>query len=245
MMDGGADEQQNALHCLAPRRENTIPTLRDMEGCTSSSKGLEQGAARAQGEEIENIRQPAKGERMISNFIEHAELTERALRAVRLSFQESPPPSTLEDDLRLALRLMAKGQSHVAALRQTFCWFHLRASRSIWQEWSKHGRGSEYYSQSTMHTIKKRALNRGDFLDGCITDEQLSYINKLIKEGDLMKIKCALPEGFLQTRACCVSYPMLAQMYHLRKNHGWEEWSRFFNELLSLAKFPELIKGGR
>jgi hypothetical protein len=182
---------------------------------------------------------------MISNFIEHAELTERALRAVRLSFQESPPPSTLEDDLRLALVLMSKGYSHVAALRQTFCWFHLRATRAFWQEWSKYGRGSEYYSQSTMHTIKKRALEVKDFLDCEIAPATLAELNRLIRAGDLTKIKCALPEGFLQTRACCVSYPMLAQMYEQRQNHRWIEWSRFFNELLSLAKFPELIKGGR
>jgi hypothetical protein len=177
---------------------------------------------------------------MITDFIENAEVLERAMKASRLSWS-TEHLSTPEKDAKLSAKLIKLGPDHSAALRQAPFWFHLEASRAFWQEFSKYRIGVEMYSESTMHTINRRPLCKADFC-GEIGDEQLNLLNNLIATKDTTAIKCALPESFLQRRAIMMNYQSARSICQQRWDHKWPEWRTFLVELLGLVRYPEFIR---
>ena len=179
---------------------------------------------------------------MITNYIEHRDIIERAMKAARLSWG-TEHLSTPKKDEKLSCKLLKLGPSHAAALRQAPVWFHLKASRAFWQEFSKHVAGVEYYSESTMHTFGRKEYDYGDFYKGGVSPQALEALNEFARNNDREGFKLHLPESFLQTRAVMASYPALRNMCELRIKHKWPEWPKFLEELLELVAFPQFLTG--
>lgn len=117
----------------------------------------------------------------------------------------------------------------------------IRAPRYWWAEADTYRVGTTKSSQSTMHTLKKRALTQEDFSNP-IESVYLEYINKLIKDGaDKTTIKNALPEGFMQTRLVVLNYKVLRNMYSQRKSHELIEWREFCKFIVDTLPFSHWI----
>jgi len=178
---------------------------------------------------------------MITEFYENESMTLRAMRKARLSWGNEIK-STRESDLVLMEKLVKSGDSHSASLRQAVVYFDLVATRGFWQQFSKYRVGVEMYSESTMHTLRKRTLERCDFSHNT-TQDAINAVNVLISGSACIEtIKSNLPEGFLQKRAIMASYQALRTMYIDRKNHKLGEWSIFLSEILQELAFPTLIR---
>lgn len=148
----------------------------------------------------------------------------------------------LQDRLKgVADKLAPLGNGHNKFLESIVVWLDIKASRGFWQEFDTYRVGVTKQSESTMHTIKKRPLEKKDFIDGEIDDVILERLNEIIKTGDLHKIKRNLPEGFMQRRVVCTNYKVLQNIVAQRNNHKLVEWHRFIYALKDQLQYPEFI----
>ena len=153
---------------------------------------------------------------------------------------------------RLAVKQANKDGGHNKFLEHIMTWFVIRAPRGFWQEYDTY-RLETKQSASTMHTIQRRPLTKDDFEPG--TDQRMIDIfNNILLDvtegfqftrrlsGDkLQRIKWALPEGFLQTRECRISYKTLRNMILQRRTHRLAQWQYFIEEVLQQVNNPELL----
>lgn len=142
---------------------------------------------------------------------------------------------------KVSNKLAFLGDGHNKFLESIVVWLDVKASRGWWQEADTYRVGTTKQSESTMHTIKKRPLEKSDFVDEDIDEVILERLNEIIKTGDLHKIKRNLPEGFLQRRIVCTNYKVLQNMVRQRKNHKLKEWHTFIDALKEQLTYPEYI----
>jgi len=173
---------------------------------------------------------------------------EPAIRSMRAAMKSYDKSDTTNEgigpvDKALVEKLILGGPEHSKCIRQIIAWFELTTSRYVFQEFDTYRIGVEKGSESTMHMIASRLLEYTDFEEDAIHSETLVYLNELImiyRETrdikDFLKLKRALPEGFLQIRHICASYQALRNMYSQRRKHKLPQW-REFCEILE--KFPE------
>ena len=134
-------------------------------------------------------------------------------------------------------------------LESIVIWLDVTAPRYWWQEADTYRVGSTKQSESTMHTLTKRAITLDDFEGVFIDDTYIDSLNSLIAlyrnnnlNGGLSTLKGALPEGFLQRRIWCINYKCLQNMYNQRKNHRLPQWHYFLDTVLSSIEHPEFIR---
>jgi len=148
---------------------------------------------------------------------------EEALLGISFSYNSTP-------NKKVADRLAWKQGGHNKFLESIIVWLDVTAPRYWWQE-SDTYRHTSKQSQATIHTIQRRTLTEEDFVDGDIDPIILSRVNEIILEGNLLKIKRNLPEGFLQRREWRVDYKTLQNICMQRKGHKLPEWQLFISSL--------------
>ena len=141
---------------------------------------------------------------------------------------------------------------HNKMLESMVMWLEVRAPRFWWQEADTY-RLTTKQSTGTMHTIQRRPLTLEDFEEG--TDLfMIERFNAILKEATndfsdksrlkgetLQRVKCALPEGFLQTRLFCINYKTLRNMILQRSTHALKQWHLFIEEIYKQAQHPEFL----
>ena len=161
-----------------------------------------------------------------------------AMRGLSLSHNKD------ENNMHMvAQRLASKDGGHNKFLETIVVWLNIRAPRYFWQEFDTYRVGVTKQSESTMHTLLKRALTLDDFEKG-INPSILTYLNKLLKAKQFHKLKVNLPEGFLQRRIVCTNYKTLRNIICQRKNHKLKEWKYFCEYIISNVAFPDLLGFG-
>lgn len=124
------------------------------------------------------------------------------------------------------------------------------APRFWWQEADTYRVGSTKQSESTMHTITKQPITIDNF-EYSIPSTYTKFLNGLIdrykgaeKEKKLqvfLRIKNALPEGFIQRRIWNINYKSFRNMYYQRLNHRLPQWRYFCDTVLGSLSHPEFI----
>ena len=173
------------------------------------------------------------------------------------------------NDYKLAKSLFNSGPEHAKWTRQVMVWVDITAPRYWWSEWDTYKVGTTANSESTMHTITKRALTYDDFEmpEDFATKhpsqyntflDYISFLNGLINgynlpielpqdkeyKEDMFKIlKSCLPESFMQKRTVCLSYATLANIYKQRKNHRLSQWNTDFVNWVKTLPYSEFITG--
>lgn len=141
----------------------------------------------------------------------------------------------------VAQNLAHKGCGHNKFLETMQVWLDIDAPRYFWQEFDTYRVGTSKQSESTMHTIKKRALTQDDF-DMPIGAEMLVLVNALVTAShSIDSIKNCLPEGFLQRRIISTNYKTLQNIYKQLASHKLQCWKMFCIELTKHIDHPEFI----
>ena len=152
-------------------------------------------------------------------------------------------PRLHEKMMRRALIQAPLDGGHNKFLEHIQTWWMIKASRAYWSQFDTYRIGVSKQSESTMHTIKKRLLEPGDFHPDT-EQSQIDTVNKLIQEKvSVEKIKVNLPEGFLQSREVNISFKSLINCYQQRKNHKLGEWQEFIRESIRFLpkRYKELL----
>ena len=162
-----------------------------------------------------------------------------ALQALRLPFGKIPRSDTQysftkwndraftnnvsvdvnEDDLKLLVALVKRGDEHAKVLRGIMVWCEINAPRYWHVEMDTYRIGAERLSsESTMHQQGKG-----------------------LSEYDLVSMKEKLREGTMQKRVWMLSYQTLRRIYSQRKDHRLPQWRMFCDWIKTLPFAEELI----
>jgi len=146
----------------------------------------------------------------------------------------------VENMQNVAQKLAPLDFGHNKFLEQIIVWIVVRAPRYWWQE-ADTFRLSSKSSQSTMHTILKNKLTYENFECQEVDDYYLEHLNLLLKAKELVMLKRALPEGFMQQRMWMMSYKTLRNIIIQRRNHRLPHWQTFIEIVLSQIEHPEFL----
>lgn len=139
--------------------------------------------------------------------------------------------------------LAPKDGGHNKFLETIQVWIDIEACRAWWSEFDTYRVGTTKQSESTMHTLSKRAPIREDFEKGTPELVMVAFANVWeVAKGDVNVLKLALPEGFLQRRIVCTNYKVLRNILAQREGHRLKWWKVFSEALLAQVEHPELLK---
>lgn len=161
--------------------------------------------------------------------------TEEALLGLSLSRNQP-----LEKMREVADRLAHKNGGHNKFLESIAVWLDITAPRYWWQQEATYRIGLTRQSESTMYTIMRRPLTQEDF-EGDIARGTLVLLNHYIKQGEFDKVKCNLPEGFLQRRIVATNYKVLRHIIQQRAKHRLPEWQLFVSEIRKQVESPQWL----
>lgn len=142
--------------------------------------------------------------------------------------------------------LADKDGGHNKFLESIYVWLDVTAPRFWWQEADTY-RLSTKQSASTMHTIHRRNLKQEDFdepIFPAYLDElnaKVAKYNKSKSIPDLVSLKNALPEGFMQRRIWVVNYKTLRNILLQRTTHRLPHWKLFCAAIRVQALAPHLL----
>lgn len=171
-----------------------------------------------------------------------------ALRGMAYSYKDralEPDPwweGQREKAQRRAVLLAHKDGGHNKFLRQIGVWMDVEASRAWWSEFDTYGVGTVRQSESTMHTLSKRAPTFDDFEEDTPEFTVIAFIEMWHHyKSDVTALKCALPEGFLQRRIVSTNYAALRNILWQREGHRLRYWQVFREAVLAQVEHPELL----
>lgn len=173
---------------------------------------------------------------------------ESALRGMSYSFRirdndvESWWESKRERAYQRADKLAHMDGGHNKFLESIQVWIDIDACRGFWSQFDAYRTGVTKQSDSTMHTLAKRAPLSSDFEEG--TDERvINLFYQLWHEhkDDINKLKENLPEGYMQRRVVCTNYKALRNIVQQRTGHRLKWWDLFIEQLLAQLEHPEFI----
>lgn len=174
---------------------------------------------------------------------------DNALRGMSYSFKDraTDTESWWEAQRPRAMKraelLAPKGEGHNKFLRQIELWVDVEAARCWWSEFDTYQVGTTRQSESTMHTLSKRPPVMEDFeIDTSRLMVEAFMISWEKNKGNIAKLKCDLPEGFLQRRMVTLNYMNLRNIIQQRTNHRLHYWDWFIKALLEQVEHPELLK---
>lgn len=154
-------------------------------------------------------------------------------------------------DHQLSMKLCKAGSDHRKHIRLIDVWVEIKAPLYWWKEFDTYRMGVDKVSESTMHTLMKKKLTEDDFEGPFMgRTKVVKHLNDLItmyqsdtyKQNAFDDMNKSLPQSYLQTRICKISYEALRNMYHARKNHKLKEW-RTFCEWIETLPYAEFITG--
>lgn len=158
-----------------------------------------------------------------------------------------------KSDMDLACRLIKAGKDHRKFLRQIFVSMDVYAPEYWWKQYHTYKVSTTENSSSQMHTLGKRPLVKSDFeLEedfpefSCV----LENVNRLIVQWNETKSKDIwrkliqiMPQSFLYTKTCTLSYETLLSICTARKNHKLKEWNLFIDKVLLECPYLETFLG--
>ena len=136
---------------------------------------------------------------------------------------------------KIAETLAFKQGGHNKFLESMQVWLLIRGSLSFWKQFDTHRVGTTKQSESTMHTLKKRALTENDFT------KETFCIPTITQNFSIDEMRDSLPSGFLECRVVNTNYKTLQNIIHQRKNHKSKKWNTFIEMLLKQVKFPQFL----
>lgn len=164
-------------------------------------------------------------------------------------------------DYALMKRLAKAGTDHRKFMRMMPVYVRITAPLYWWKEFDTYKVGTVSNSCSTMHKITEKEFTLDDFsiehlnstsiialeyiitrLNNCRT-YYLEGVGHAIAPKDKeiwWQLIQLLPSSYNQTRNIMLTYEVLANIYHSRKNHKLDEWVEFCRWLVSLP-YSELF----
>ena len=171
-----------------------------------------------------------------------------ALRGMAYSYKDrSVDPETWwigqrEKAFRRAPKLAPLGAGHNKFLRQIVLWVDIEAPRCWWSEFDTYKVGTVAQSESTMHTLAKRAPTLDDFEEGTPHFVAAAFIASWPDiKGDVTHLKLALPEGFLQRRVVTMNYAVVQAIVEQRLGHRLKFWQQFIDAMKAQLQNPDYI----
>lgn len=148
---------------------------------------------------------------------------------------------TVERALEASKKLYNKDGGENKFLESMMLWLDVKAPRFWWAEADTY-RLSTKQSESTMHTLTRRALTNADFECG-MPYEVLKNLNAMITANvGIDTTKNDLPEGFLQRRIWVMSYKTMRNIIAQRRNHRLPQWKHFCGEILKQIEHKEYFE---
>ena len=161
---------------------------------------------------------------------------EHAVKGMSLSYNTS-----IEKAYKRAELLAPMDGGHNKFIESIAVWLDITATRGWWQQMATYRTGITTQSESTMHTILRRPLERKDFHPS--TDDRIiAILNAYIASGNLKEVSMNLPEGFLQRRIIMTNYKTLRNIWQQRHDHKREEWIEFCEGLQSLKHYNFIVE---
>lgn len=174
-----------------------------------------------------------------------------AMRGMAYSFKDraedvEPWWESKRERAKERLKALAhRGGGHNKALESIQVWIDVEATRSFWQEFDTYRVGTTKQSESTVHTLSKRAPTQEDFEEDTppvmVQAFQTVWHDLKEKGMDVSVLKNSLPEGFLQRRIICTNYKVLQNIIAQRRGHRYKWWDVFINEILDQVEHPEYL----
>lgn len=135
---------------------------------------------------------------------------------------------------------------HNKFLRQISMWVDIEAARCWWSEFDTYKVGTVAQSESTMHTLSKRAPTYADFEHDTPAGSVVAFMDEWAQQKadgrfDIARLKCALPEGFLQRRIVSMNYAVLRTIVQQRQSHKLHYWRTFCDLIVPQLQHPELF----
>ena len=161
-----------------------------------------------------------------------------------------------ENDKNLMRKLISSGSDHAKFRRMIVVYCDVTAPLYWWKEYDTYKVGTVANSCSTMHKIAAKEFELGDFSTDhliwtmsdatnslkclnaviyCLNYHRHQYISTKNKSAWWQMIQL-LPSSYNQKRTVMLSYEVLANIYHARKNHKLDEWHGFCDWI---EKLPE------
>ena len=173
-----------------------------------------------------------------------------ALRGMAYSYKDRAVdpetwwPNQRERAVARSVKLAPMSGGHNKFIRQIGLWIDIEAPRCWWSEFDTYKVGTVAQSESTMHTLSKRAPLLKDFEEGTslIAIDAFSRVWCEAK-GDVTTLKLALPEGYLQRRIVTMNYENLRNIIAQRTGHRLKLWQVFIDQVLEQVEHPEFLKG--
>lgn len=172
-----------------------------------------------------------------------------ALRGMAYSYKDRALDPDLwwegqrEKAQRRAPLLAPMDGGHNKFLESIQVWIDVEASRAFWSEFDTYRVGTTKQSESTMHTLSKRAPTFDDFEEGTPDFTVLAFREVWEHHRtDINVLKMALPEGFLQRRLVCLNYKALKNIITQRTGHRLKWWGVFIDAMLAQIAHPELLE---
>ena len=177
---------------------------------------------------------------------------EDALRGMAYSFKDrAEDPDTWwvtarKKAVTRASLLCGKGGGHDKFLRQLVIWVDISAPRCWWSEFDTYKVGTVAQSESTMHTLAKRPPTHADFSPETAPEMIDAFILKYPEiKHDVTKLKCALPEGYLQRRMVTMTYENVRSICKQRDKHRLKFWKQYLDQILPQLIHQEFLQGIR
>lgn len=162
------------------------------------------------------------------------------------------------NDVDLMKRLRDAGSDHRKFLRMITVYVDITAPLYWWKEFDTYKVGTVANSCSTMHKIHAKEFTLEDFSLEHLISSNAALIEKVIIRLNFAREKFIetknknwwwqmiqlLPSSYNQKRTVMLNYEVLKNMYHARKNHKLDEWSKGFTEWIEGLSYAELITGG-
>ncbi len=173
---------------------------------------------------------------------------QEALRGLSYSFKRREEPveewwcGQYEKARKRAAMLAHRQGGHNKFLESITLYIDIEAPRAFWSEFDTYRVGTTKQSESTMHTLSKRAPIQEDFEEG--TDPEVIATFQCVWErckGDVTTLKMNLPEGFLQRRLVVTNYKVLQNIVAQRQDHRLKQWKQFCEQIQKQIQFPEFI----
>lgn len=172
-----------------------------------------------------------------------------ALRGMAYSFKDradSPEawwPDKRERAYKRAPLLAPMGGGHNKFLRQMMVYIDIEAPRSFWSEFDTYKVGTVAQSESTMHTLAKRAPTYEDFEEGTSRATIECFMNQWPElKGSITALKENLPEGYLQRRLVSMNYDNIKNIIQQREGHRYSRWATFIEQVIKQIQFPDYLK---
>jgi hypothetical protein len=147
-----------------------------------------------------------------------------------------------DNDLRLARKLVLRGNDHGKFARVIQASFDITFPRDLWQELDTYRVGVECASsESTIYTLNKDGFSEDNFVEGTPLQAIDAFRSVYLSTDDRRIRKHALPEGWLQKRTKIFSYQALRSIYFARRSHPMQEWEIFTKAIEDLPYAKDLI----